>query len=56
VLDHAAGIGLQTRHGAANVAVDLDNLLYGARLKEGGGDALLYAEDYAFACCYLLGL
>jgi hypothetical protein len=35
------------------VAIDLDNLLDGAGLEEGGGDALLYAEDYAFAGCYL---
>lgn len=27
VLDHAAGIGLQTGHGAADVAIDFDNLL-----------------------------
>jgi hypothetical protein len=53
VLNHAAGIGLQTRHGTSDVAVDFDNLLYRARLEERRGDALLYAEDYAFACCYL---
>lgn len=56
VLNHAAGIGLQTRHGTANVAVDFDNLLHGGGLEEGRGYALLYAEDYAFACCYLLGI
>lgn len=27
VLDHAACVGLQSGHGATNVAVDLDNLL-----------------------------
>ena len=56
VLNHAAGIGLQTRHGTANVAVDFDNLLHGGGLEEGRGYALLYAEDYAFACCNLLGI
>ena len=56
VLDHAAGIGLQTRHGTSDVAVNFDNLLYRAGLEERGSDALLYAEDYAFACCYLLGI
>jgi len=49
VLDHATGIGLQSRHGTSDVAVDFDNLLYGAGFEESGGDALLYAEDYAFA-------
>jgi hypothetical protein len=53
VLDHAAGIGLQARHGASNVAVDFDNLLDGAGLEERRGDALFYAEDYAFAGCDL---
>lgn len=38
------------------MAVDFDNLLDGAGLEEGGGYALFYAEDYAFACCYLLGI
>lgn len=45
VLDHGAGIGLQTGHGAADMAVNLDNLLDRGRLEEGGGDALLDAED-----------
>jgi hypothetical protein len=35
------------------VAVDFDDLLDGAGLEEGGGYALFYAEDYAFACCDL---
>lgn len=47
VLDHAPGVGLQAGHGAANVAVDLDNLLDGRGLEQGGGDALLDAEDDA---------
>lgn len=47
VLDHAAGIGLQAAHGAADVAVDLDNLLDRGCLEQGGGDALLDAQDDA---------
>jgi hypothetical protein len=55
VLDHASCVGLQTRHGASNVAINLDNLLDGAGLEEGAGYALFYAEDYTFACSYLCG-
>ena len=51
VLDHGAGVGLETGHGASDVAVDLDNFLYGRGLEEGGGDALLDAEDDAAAGC-----
>lgn len=47
VLDHGAGVGLQARHGAADVAVDLDNLLDRGGLEEGGRDSLLDAEDDA---------
>lgn len=47
VLDHAPGVGLQAGHGAADVAVDLDDLLDGGGLEQGGGDALLDAEDDA---------
>lgn len=47
VLDHGAGIGLEAGHGAADVAVDLDDLLDGRGLEQGGGDALLDAEDDA---------
>lgn len=47
VLDHGAGVGLETAHGAADVAVDLDDLLDGGGFEEGGGDALLDAEDDA---------
>lgn len=47
VLDHGAGVGLEAGHGAANVAVNLDNLLDRRRLEEGRGDALLDAEDDA---------
>jgi hypothetical protein len=55
VLDHASCVGLQAGHGAADVAVDFDNLLDGGGFEEGGGYALFYAEDYAFAGCYLGG-
>ena len=54
VLDHASRIGLQTRHSASNVTVDLDNLLDGAGLEEGGGYALFDAEDDALAGCNLV--
>jgi hypothetical protein len=53
VLDHAAGIGLQARHGASDVGIDFDNLLHRARLKERRRHALFYPEDYAFARCDL---
>lgn len=45
VFDHGAGIGLETGHGTANVAVDLDNLLDGGSLEEGRGNALLDTKD-----------
>jgi hypothetical protein len=47
VLDHGAGVGLEAGHGAANVAVNLDNLLDRRRLEQGRRDALLDAEDDA---------
>lgn len=47
VLNHGAGVGLEARHGAANVTVDLDNLLDGRGLEEGRGDTLLNTEDDA---------
>ncbi|KAK8051318.1 hypothetical protein PG993_002703 [Apiospora rasikravindrae] len=34
VLDHAAGVGLEARHGAADVTVNLDNLLDRRRLQQ----------------------
>lgn len=45
VLDHGAGVGLEAGHGAANMAVDLDNLLYRGCLKEGRCDSFLDAEN-----------
>jgi hypothetical protein len=53
MLNHASCIGLQTRHGASDVAVDLDDLFDGAGLKESGGYALLHAEDHTLARCDL---
>lgn len=48
VLDHGPGVGLQARHGAADVPVDLDNLLDRRRLEERRRHALLNAQDHAF--------
>lgn len=48
VLDHGACVSLEAGHGAADVAIDLDDLLYGGGLEEGGGDTLLDTEDNAF--------
>lgn len=47
VLDHASGIGLETRHGAADVGVYFYDLFDGRGDKEGGGDALFDAEENA---------
>lgn len=47
VLHHAARIGLQTTHRAANVPVNLDNLLDRGGLEEGRRYALLDAEHDA---------
>lgn len=54
VFNQVAGIGLQSRHGTADVLVNFDNLLDGRRFKEGGCDALLDTEDDTFGCCYLV--
>jgi hypothetical protein len=43
VLDHGARIGLQARHGASNVTVNLDNLFDGGGFEESRGHALLDA-------------
>lgn len=50
VLNHAAGVGLQAAHGAADVPVDFDNLLHGGGLEQGGGHALLDTQDDALGC------
>jgi len=49
MLDHGPGVGLQPAHGAPDVPVDLDNLLDRRGLEQGGGDALLDAQDHAVA-------
>ena len=51
MLDHGTGVGLETRHGASDVAVDLNDLLYRRGLEKGGCDALLDTEDDAAAGC-----
>ena len=56
MFDHASCVGLQARHGASDVAVDLDNLLDRAGLKQSGGYALLYTEDHTLARCDLYHL
>jgi hypothetical protein len=43
VLKHAASVGLETGHGAADVSVDFDDLLNGGGLQEGRCYALLNA-------------
>jgi hypothetical protein len=43
MLDHAAGVGLQTAHGAPDVSIYLNNLFDRAGFEEGGGDALFDA-------------
>ena len=47
VLDHGAGVGLEPRHGASDVSIDLDDFLDGGGFQEGGGDALFDPEDDA---------
>lgn len=49
VLDHGACIGLQAAHGAPDVPVDLDNLLYAVRLEERRRHALLDPQHDALA-------
>ena len=53
MFDHGAGVGLQARHGAADVSVDFDYFLDGRGFEEGGGYALLNAEEDTMGCCYL---
>jgi hypothetical protein len=49
VLDQCPAVCLKTRDGAANVFVDLNNLLHGARLQKCACHSLLHAEDDALA-------
>jgi hypothetical protein len=53
VLDHAPGIGLKAGHSAADVTVDLYNLLDGGCLKESRGNTLLYTKDHTFTSRHL---
>lgn len=53
MLNHTAGVSLQTAHCAADVSVYLDNFLHGGRLKEGRGNALFDAEDNTVRCRHL---
>jgi hypothetical protein len=55
VLDHASGVGLETGHGAADVAVYFYDFFDGGGFEESGGYALFDAEDYAFCCGDLVG-
>ena len=45
VLDECPAVGLETGDGAANVFVNLNNLLHGARLQKRAGHSLLHTED-----------
>lgn len=47
VLHHGPRVGLQARHGAPDVPVDLDNLLDRRRLEQRRRHALLDAQDHA---------
>jgi hypothetical protein len=49
VLNECPAVGLKTRDGAANVFVDLNNLLYGACLQQCACHSLLHAEYHALA-------
>jgi hypothetical protein len=44
VLDECPAVCLETRNGAADVFVNLNNLLHGARLQECARHSLLHAE------------
>jgi hypothetical protein len=45
VLNECPAIGLKAGDGAANVFVNLNDLLHGARLQKRAGHSLLHAED-----------
>jgi hypothetical protein len=49
VLDECPAVGLKTRDGAANVFVDLHDLLHGACLQQCACHSLLHAEYDALA-------
>ena len=52
MVDHRPRVRDETGHGAAEVAVNLHNLLDGGGYKERGLDALLDAEDDALLRTY----
>ena len=49
MLNKCPAVGLKTGDGAANVFVNLNDLLHGARLQERARHSLLHAEDHALA-------
>lgn len=53
MFNQVAGIGLQTRHGTADVLINFDDLLDGRRFEQRGCDTLLNTEDHTLGGCYL---
>ena len=49
VLDECPAVGLETGDGAANVFVNLNNLLHGARLQKCARHSLLHTKDDTLA-------
>lgn len=49
MLNECPAVGLETGDGAANVFVDLNNLLHGACFKKRARHSLLHAKDYTLA-------
>jgi len=56
MFDHASGIGLQSGHSAANVAVNLDDLFDRGSFKKGRCHTLLYTKNNTLASCNLYGV
>lgn len=48
VIDHGAGVGGETGHGATDMGVDFDDFFDGRGFEEDGGDAFFDAEDDSF--------
>jgi len=48
MFDHAACVGLQSRHGASDMAVNLDDLLDGAGFEQRRGNTLLDSQNDTF--------
>ena len=55
MLDHGPGVGLEARHGAAEVGVDFDNFFYGRGFEEGGSDTFFDTDYDTLAGCDLRG-